>query len=400
VRDEAAAAKAKADWRRVQELYRQFKQIIDDPEQTNEPPLHLMGSLAESLGRVLAYYDGVELDFVRHFLAICSEIENAGGAEVERFRRFYRDDRLERLDAYNPRGAGRRRPKPFEAVVETCRRLRDLNEVRDALSSLPTGGILGGSVSYGRFFNTCGVTTSSKSSDTDLLLVLADYGDLRKVIDALTKVPGLATTSLDSLRQRLPTFELLRKSREHCILSHKLKFWDPEPECFLSRCQIPSHYLLSLHVVSQIDFDFIILKDMPVLEEDNSGSFARYVADYRDTEPTRKDNQRSFSGIDFTMELKPCSVEDGFVSEVAVCHISGGRFYPGLHQNLILPQFEIRWDLPSRKLYLPVLAFRWKILERLHEERRLRPFEIQTISLSHTRSALFAPHITLRADRE
>ena len=38
-------------------------------------------------------------------------------------------------------------------------------------------------------------------------------------------------------------------------------------------------------------------------------------------------------------------------------------------------------------------AFRWKILERLRSERRDQPYEVHRVSLSHTRSEAFAPHI-------
>src|SRR5262249_51579027 len=133
---------------------------------------------------------------------------------------------------------------------------------------------------------------------------------------------------------------------------------------------------------------------------EKDGKFVRSIHDYRETQPTRVDNQRSFGGIDSTVPLRASSVQDGHLSEIRICHIENDRYYPGLHQNLILPQFEIRWESPSLRLYLPILGFRWKILERLHEERRLRPFEVQTLSLCHTRSSVFSPHIVRRCDRE
>jgi hypothetical protein len=126
----------------------------------------------------------------------------------------------------------------------------------------------------------------------------------------------------------------------------------------------------------------------------------RSVHDYRETKPTRIDNQRSFSGIDISIDLETQPVDEGHLSKIRICHIESGRYYPGLHQNLILPQFEIRWESEGLRLYLPILGFRWKVLERLHEERRLRPFEIQRLSLCHTRSAVFSPHIVRRCDRE
>ncbi len=395
----ASVARKRADWRRVEQLYDQFVRIVTDPEQENTPQPSLTGALAESLGRVLAHYDGRETQFIEDLLSIWCDIESLSGTREELFRRLYRDERLERYAAYNPPGDERRRPKPFEAAVETCRRLTDANAVRIALSNLPTGGILGGSVSYGRFFNTCGATVG-RPSDTDLLLVLPEYTILDKFAVALRDVPDIEPASIAQLRQRIRFFGSLRKELKRCIISHKLKLWERTPDPRLTRYQIPSHYFLSLHFFSIEDFSFMILQDRSTLEVPEGRQFSRYVVDYRDTQPTRNDNQRSFSGIDMSLPLQSREVNGGHLSRVAVAHIVDGRFYPGLHQNLILPQFEIRWQDRATPLYLALLSFRWKILERLTEERRQRPFELQTLSLSHTRSAVFAPHITRRADRD
>lgn len=381
------------------ELYRQFCAIVNDPEKQNVLPPILTGSLAESLGRTLAHYDGLEHQFMEDLFCIWSDIERLNGSEAERFRRLYYDSRLERFKEYNPQGDERRRPKPFEASAETSRRLKDVNRVRDALAHVPTGAILGGSVSYGRFYNVCGASTG-KASDTDLLLVLASYDNLPELPRTLQGVEGLDKQSLRNLSGRIELFNRLRSTSPHLIISHKLKFWEDTPDPYLSRYQIPGHYLLSLHIFSSENFRYMILKDKPILVPDSGSQFIRELVDYRDTPPTRYDNQRSFSGIDSTIPLIKEEVDGGFLSRVRACHIESDRFFPGLHQNLILPQFEIRWESPSVRLYLDLLSFRWKILERLREERRLRPYEVQSLSLSHTRNAVFAPHITRRADRE
>jgi hypothetical protein len=388
----------RADWRRVENLYRQFNAIVDDKERTNVPPDQLTGSLAESLGRVLAHYDGSEINFVEDFLSICSRIQELKGSRAERFRSLYHDERLMRFAAYNPPGDERRRPRPFEAAVETCRRLRDLNGIRDGLASVPTAAILGGSSSYGRFFNTLG---SDKPSDTDLLLVVPNYDFLSTVVQTLSSVEGVEKGSLEELEGRISLFSALRQSRSvPYILSHKVQLWDPKHDPFLRDFQIPSHYLLSVHFFSLEDFKYLILQDRPVIDCDSGANWSRYLLDYRNTDTMRADNQRCFNGTDTTLKLEKEPVDGGVITTIAVCNIIENRFSPGLHQNLILPQFEIRWDSLPKKLYLPVMGFRWKILERLTEERRLYPFEFQTLSLSHTRSAHFAPHIRRRADRE
>lgn len=394
------AAHARADWRRVEQLYGQLSAIADDPEKQNVPPNLLTGGLAESMSRLFAHYDGIEHQFMDDVFATWSEVEQLPGNARERFQRLYYNSRFDRFAEYNPPGEGRRRPKPFETAIETCRRLIDVNGLRDALAPMGTTGILGGSVSYGRFFNVSGAARAGKASDADLLLVVADYGTLEDVAKQLRRVKGLDQDSLDQFKKRIGYFTEIRTAKTPCIFSHKLRFWDDKPDPYLDQYRLPGQYFLSMHVFSRADFEYMILKDQPILEADSDGKFTRTIYDYRDSEPTRFDNQRSFSGIDYTIDLKKEQVLGGFVSQVSVCHIADQRYYPGLHQNLILPQFEIRWEAPTLLLYLPVIGFRWKVLERLQEERRLRPFEIQRLSLCHTRSAIFSPHIVQRCDRE
>ncbi len=396
--DPIQRAHARADWRRVEQLYAQFSGIANDPEKSNPLPDDVAGALAESLGRLIAHYDGLERDFMDDLLCVWSDIDHLGGSLRDQFRHLYLDPRLERFTEYHPLGEGRRRPKPFESSIETSRRLIDLNHVRDALSSLPTGGILGGSLSYGRFFNVAGAITA-KPSDTDLLLVIPDYNTLNQIPIALRSAEGVDLESLEQLAERVDRFHKIRQSLHPCILSHKLKFWeDRDPH--LDQYGLSGQYVLSIHAFSRSDFEYLILKDQPVLKADASGPFVRDLNDYRDSEPTRRDNLRAYSGLDYSMELDFTKAELGYMNRVRVCRIEDERYCPGLHQNIILPQFEIRWQSHSSRLYLPLLGFRWKMLERLSEERRLRPFEIQNLALSHTRYAVFSPHIKRRASRE
>ncbi len=142
----ADRARSVADWRRVESLYRQLSTILNDPEQRNAPSDDLTGSLAEQLGRVLAHYFDREDAFLLDLLEIWSEIVGLSGTSSQRYQRLYLDERYDRLAPYQS-GAERRRPRPFEASVETVRRLSDLNRIRDVLAPIDIGGILGGSTS-------------------------------------------------------------------------------------------------------------------------------------------------------------------------------------------------------------------------------------------------------------
>jgi hypothetical protein len=396
--------RTRADWRRVEHLYKQFSTIVSNNE---EIPTEIAGALANSLGRVVAFYEDNEPLFVRDLLELWSDIDKLSGSDRDLFRDLYFDRRLDRHRDYNPApGSGiRRRPRPFEAAVETCRRLKDLNNVRHALSNLQCGAILGGSVSYGRFYNITGSSPEfgSKASDTDLLVILKDYEQLESVAEGLSSISYLDRDSVDFFRRRAQIFPKIKHEQNGpCIFSHKLVVNDADTDPILQGTDIPSGYNLSLHVFSFADFDYLTLRDIAILEPPTSSdALDRTLHDYRDTaSPKGAYRSRSFAGTFLgTHSLDPIKVDSGFVANVQVCLIKDGRFCPGLHQNLISPQFEMRWESESVRLYLRMLTFRWKILERLRIEKTMRPFEEQSLSLSHVRYFVFSPHITRRADR-
>jgi hypothetical protein len=236
-----------------------------------------------------------------------------------------------------------------------------------------------------------------------LLLVLRDYDQLGIVVDRLSSVDGIEGESLELLRRRTEVFLTIRQSKSPCILSHKIKFWFSGKDDILAESGIPGAYNLSLHVFSLKDFDYMTLKDLSVLEAAEEGrDFDRRLQDYRDSAPAMNSgyDSRSFAGIALgTHPLAPKQVDLGFLANVQVCLIRDDRYCPGLHQNLVLPQFEKRWETEAVRLYLRMLTFRWKVLERLDMEKTRRPFEEQSISLSHVRYFVFSPHITRRADR-
>lgn len=395
----------RADWRAVEQLYAQFAAIVQMQEQM---PGIVTGALANSLSRVLAFYEDQEAQFIDDLLELCSAIDQLSMTSVERFRTLYLDPRLDNYAKYKfpPDEGERRRPRPFEAAVETCRRLIDLNRVKQALSGLQTGAILGGSVSYGRFYNVMGYAPEfgSKSSDTDLLLVLERYDQLASVAEKFSSVSGVDPASIDSLRQRLRKFPQIRAEHAPCIFSHKLAFWREQADPLLIGTGFPGDYSISLHIFDVEDFNYMTLRDLPVLNPPRGrDSLERSIQDFRDTSPPTGHayNNRSFSGIALGVNpLVPKGIDGGYLCQLKICLIQDDRYCPGLHQNLILPQFERRWESERVPLYLKTLTFRWKILERLRTERTMRPFEEQKLSLSHVRYFIFSPHITRRADRD
>lgn len=391
------AADRRANWDRVRHLYRQMIALVERECLDDE----LAGELALAMARLCAAYDREEELFVEHLLSVMHEVDPQSGGREERFGSYYHDVRFRHFEAYQSRDE-RRRPTPFEAAVETCRRLRDVNRLREQLAPVPTGCVLGGSASYGRFFNTVGVRDNA-ASDIDLILVVSDYGRLPAIVDALERVEGIQEDGLAQMRERADLFQgVLERldEQERCLFSHKLKLWPPEsPDRMLARTDIGGSYALSIHVMSAPVMDFVILRDLPHLDRE------RKVLDFRAQRARDPDKQRSFAGTEHVSSRgRQRKCEGGYLVPSYVCQVTpaegapGERYYPGQHQNLILPEIEIRWELESHRLYLPLFSFKVKLRERLELERHWRPYEIQRLSNSHLRRDHWAPYVSKRVN--
>jgi hypothetical protein len=377
-----------ANWRPADDLYRQISSLAD----AGRPPTdHLAGLLARTLSRILASYDGCEDRFALDLFARWSDIDGLEGSEKSRFRALYCDKRFSNFPAYKL--GERPRPKPFEAAVETCRRLITVNAIRDALAGLPTAGILGGSASYGRFFNTKGI---NDPSDIDLMVLLPSYSThLEQCVDALRSVPGISDKHLEQLRGRIHTACELEQLHKTMSVSQKVYFWDDQPDPFLQPFDWHGTFLCQFHFFSASAFQHLILNDHGFIGGNKHAEPLSVEAlDYRNDEGRRREKGVlfSFAGTrrDFTRALR--KVDGGFLVDEVVCEVIDGRFYPGVFHNLILPRFEVRWDNMDFSVHLAAKAFVWKMYDRLTYERQLRVWEDQHLAHSHIRHNVFSPH--------
>lgn len=384
---------ARGDWRRVRDLYTQFSAIASDAAHSGVPSDDILSGLTEALARVFPAYESMESEFVTDLMALLGDIDQLPSDPIERFRRLYKDTRLNRLSTYGDNSHSRSRPKPFETAFETVRRIEDLNRVRLALEMIPSSAILGGSMSYGRFYNVCG--GAGKPSDTDLLLVVPSYESLPAIAEALRGLDFISESSHGALVARIDEFTSIRDRYAPCIFQHKLHLWE-QPHVSYQQFQIPGYYLLALHVLSIDDFQFVTLHDTPILK----ARLSRSIREYRDDRPPKPETElHCFAGYARSVKRHPVKTLGGWVTTELVADIRNERFYPGVHLNLLLPQFEVRWEAPEARIRLTLLNLRWKLLARLADEQQMRSFEIQRLSLSHTRSGTFAPHVVRRVDR-
>ncbi|MEU9919662.1 hypothetical protein [Streptomyces sp. NPDC051001] len=398
--DQSSNPRARADWNLVSGIYSQVSQLINDPHSDYLPPA-IPGFLAEALSRAAAFYTTDKIQMAEDFLAVIEECEPLKGSPEQHFRHFYFDERPRRFDFYKPETTGRVRPTPFESSVETCRRLRDLQVIRDTCKQIGAGLVLGGSMSYGKFLNVSGAESQKGSSDIDLLFTVEEGNQLLDVAEALSQVPGISASDLGTMKTRVHEYlKLQDKLKDPCSFSQKVSIWVDQEDPWLSKYNIRPAYKISLHCFTRDGFEQLVAGDLMILSREGAKEKTRVLNDYRQEVPNlRLDHQRSLAGTDLFLDRPFVEVSMGYLTESrAFVMDAHGRYHPGMFQNLILPQFELVAEDVNHSLRNQLDLFRWKIVERLRKERQARPYELLRLSLSHTRSSVFAPHIVRQID--
>lgn len=393
-----------ADWELVRAIYRQCIDIAND-QHSNYIPDAIVGFLAEAMSRLSSNYIDQKDRMAQHALAVFADVEEHELCNKRLFRELYSDGRFTRFSQYSSHdGISRKsttssspqRPPPFESIVETCRRIRDVDDLKRIIRNSNTSGIVGGSTNYGRYFNVHG-NNGREASDLDLVLVIEDYSAIDAIAAMIAAHPALLDASVESIKDRYRIFQSSKFDDGRTVFSQKLKMWpsgvsDPMMEW----AETPACYLLSLHFISLDVLKWILVEDATELSREAASS-KRTVRDFRATSTSRLDHQRSFGGRDQWLELETEKTQGGYLRRSRVYVIDRDRhYYPGMFQNLIFPGFETRWDDLDIKEELDL--FRWKMISRLRLERRIRPNEYLRLSFSHTRSEIFAPHIAWSID--
>jgi hypothetical protein len=392
-------ARLVADWDLVESVYRQCTEIARD-EDGSYLPDPLAGYLAEALWRISANYNRHEELFISHALAVLGNIESKESLTGKLFGELYSDVRYQRFWRYAPKTVTgkRRRPTPFESLVETARRLRDANSLQDVLAGTATSGILGGSTSYGRFFNVCAQHDDTAASDLDFMIVLPDFAELPDTAREVGKLCAASSASVAALAERATIFIERGFDDDHTIFSHKLPLWQEREDPVMAWARLPGSYLLSLHFLSQPVLDYLLVADATRLNSDQAG-WKRSVNDYREHAVVRMDHLRSFSGRHQPQPLPARDVDGGFLRRSRVYSFDANdQYYPGMFQNLFLPRFDWRWD--NLNVARQLDAFKWKIAARFRYERRMRPHEYLRVSLAHNRAEVFAPHVIEMIDTQ
>ncbi|TLH59718.1 hypothetical protein C1S80_19760 [Mycolicibacterium aubagnense] len=375
-------------------------------DQRNYVPESLAGFLAEIIARISSSYFQAEEELISDAYKAFSSARTDLLGHDDYKRALYHDEIFVDRYPYGPADELnakniRRRPTPIEAAIETARRQRDLRRLLDVLkpTQLCNGIILGGSLSYGRFFNVLGARYD-KASDIDLMIVLDEYSQLTDLGDALRSISFVSPASIDLFLNRANEFnsDQVASMQEFVVFSAKLTCWKEIGDTTLDGLGVSSEYSISLHIVTDRVFDEIVFRNVAKISLDTVGR-GHSIYDFRETSPTREDYQRSFSGQSATLALDSEQIGESFLRATRAFHIDGetDSLYPGMFQNTILPAFDLQ-PQSSLDLRRKVDAFRWKMVDRLRYEKNKRPDEHLRLGLCHTRSEVFSPHMIRAID--
>lgn len=385
-------------WKGAECAYRQYTKLLNGCLQYNVFEItaltDLRSVLAERLKRVLVAYNAREEQFATDFLHRIAEIDGSSGRTDKLFHDYYTRPELEkffsRLSApADARRAGtrishiipRRSPPVFETVHETCRRLVLLRQFVTAARESTSAVVLGGSLSYGKFYNLRG------DCDIDLFIVVDSGDGVVNLAKSLLAFRYFRDDATKLFLKRAQIYARLEKEAKCDMISQKLTV-----------IETPS-FDVSLHIVNKGAFLQIALADRNIPKGKNPSP--DFVRDYRVTAGPAQDYfQKSFDGSFLHIASQSKNAPEGFIAKVPSCAIRDGRFYLGVHHNLLLPMLEFRHESPPNQYRFSTSAFKAKVLERLEQERHARPYESLRLSYAFTRSQDFSPSIRKRADTE
>jgi hypothetical protein len=383
-----------ADFRKVRAMYEQYSRMCRDGVRS-DLVTEVLAELSKAISGVAPSYRHREDQLLRHILAVFCDVAGREVLDRDAVRASYHDG-----GAHNvPSGrADRRHPGPFEAVLETGRRLRDLDRLIAAMRGTGTSGILCGSMSYGRFYSVRGTQEQIPASDLDIILIARSAGEVARLADRLVRMPGMDPAAVDRWGRRAAIF-----AREYddgrTVLSQKLPMWagrggDP----LMPDLGIDARYQLSLHVLTVPVLGYALVERSPLLLRDTAGA-SRTVRDYRDQPTERLDEQRTFAGHPQLLKPHLETAPEGLLRNTGAYLINeADQYSPGFLQTMVLPDPELMWDDAGVRSHLQ--AFRHKFIERLRYERGRDQYSDLRPSYTHPRRGQFALHLIQRFDQE
>lgn len=265
----------------------------------------------------------------------------------------------------------RRQPGLIEAISETTKRLRFVENLKDSLPESVVGLVIGGSVSYGRFFNVRG---EPDPSDLDILMVVRDdffrNGDGEGIVNTDN---GFDPATSLIFSDRLKIFMGLFEENKAQMMSIKSPV---------------DGYLASIKVIPEKTFQYEFVT-VPENVGQGTNDALYVVNDYKQgLYPSNAFTQYNFSHEPFVFSTEDeYETEMGAITPVPCAIVKNGRFYTGQHQNHVIPRFEVELDRDG-SINEAVLSFKKYLFSRLEFERSVFGSEVRAINILDRRNVL------------
>lgn len=267
---------------------------------------------------------------------------------------------------------GKRQPSFWESVHATRERLRVIETLRQALGTSCEAVIIGGSMSYGPFYNVRNNIDGLDGSDVDMIAV----SDEKEFDDPERwRLPGVVGFS-----DRVRTFVSLRRKQQANLISQRFNL---------------DGIGVSLHVFPKEEFHDLVAGHRVQADFEGTADVDTSILDYKAAPFERHHSrQRNFSGQDYLHELgQQEPVPGGFVTRFPKYVIRNSELFPGIFHNLLSPKFEVYWD-SSGEVTGMVKEFERLIRKRFEKESKANT--ASRFLASHIRFELFSPIVIER----
>lgn len=222
----------------------------------------------------------------------------------------------------------RQQPSLSEAIRETAKRLKFIQRLTSNLPDSVRGVIVGGSLSYGRFYNVRGLPNPS---DVDIFVVVdSDFfekGDGNLLVSVEN---GFSEQTVEDYSRRTNAFKELYARGEVDLMSIKTLVDD---------------FLASLKILPFETFK----NEFDTQLESASGNSESQVVGIRDYKqgayPIRTFIQYNFLHEPFYFEIEESyPVAGGAITTLPLLIVKDDKMYTGQHHNHVIPRMEIEFD--------------------------------------------------------
>lgn len=287
------------------------------------------------------------------------------------------------LSIPQPTALDKRQPSFWESTEATLERYQVLEKIEQAFVPPIEGIIVGGSMSYGPFYNIRKNLDNTGSSDIDTILIMSSENF--SIDENLLAASGLFyPEDIALFLKRIPNFKKLYEQGDAEIMSQKFRIKNTDFDA-------------SLHFFTKCS----LAKMLGTIVEDNITEHSDeifIIKDYKAkpfTHPICL--QRGFDNSLHRYEVPTQTpIEDGGVITLLPNYATaGGKFYPGIYQNLVSPRFKVFADTTGETTTI-TQNFKEIMSRQLERERQKFPGEPKSLLQSHIRFAIFPPELSRR----